>query len=46
MKRYLIRGGRLPTEQFETVDYLHRNLMGSNVGNFLYLNAILRTLGY
>ncbi len=44
MKRYLIRGGRLPTEQFETVDYLHRNLMGSNVGNFLYLNAILRTL--
>ena len=44
MKRYLIRGGKLPTDKLETVEYLQRNVMGTNSGNFLYLHGIIRTL--
>ncbi|MBP3272266.1 MAG: polysaccharide pyruvyl transferase family protein [Ruminococcus sp.] len=44
MPRYLIRGGKLPYENIPTGDYLSRNLMGSNCGNFMYLHGIVRTL--
>lgn len=44
MAKYLIRGGRVPTERFEIENYVNCNLMGSNVGNFMYLYGIIRTL--
>ncbi len=42
--RYLIRGGKLPYEKIPTEDYLSKNIMGSNCGNFMYLHGIVRTL--
>ena len=44
MKRYLIRSGKLPTDNLATSEYLERNVLGSNSGNFLYLHGIIRTL--
>ncbi len=43
-KKYLIRGGKLPFEQLAISDYLKKNLMGSNCGNFLYLQSVIRAL--
>ena len=42
--RYLIRGGKTPYEMIPTEDYLSKNIMGSNCGNFMYLHGIVRTL--
>lgn len=42
--RYLIRGGKTPYVKLPTGDYLSKNLMGSNSGNFMYLHGIVRTL--
>lgn len=44
MKKYLIRSGKLPTDNLATSEYLERNVLGSNSGNFLYLHGIIRTL--
>ena len=44
MAKYLIRSGKLPDEQFEDLDYLKKNLIGLNVGNFVYLHGVIRTL--
>lgn len=44
MPRYLIRSGKLPTDKLETVNYLQGNVLGSNSGNYLYLQGIIRTL--
>ena len=44
MSRYLIRGGKVPYEKIPIQDYLTKNIMGSNVGNFMYLHGIVRTI--
>lgn len=44
MPRYLIRSGKLPYDPIPTSEYLQRNILGSNSGNFLYLQGIIRTL--
>ncbi len=44
MPKYLIRGGRLPYEKVEIERYLDTNMFGSNTGNYMYLNSIIRTL--
>lgn len=44
MKKFLIRSGKLPTDALDTAEYLERNVLGSNSGNFLYLQGIIRTL--
>ncbi|MGN0632495.1 MAG: polysaccharide pyruvyl transferase family protein [Oscillospiraceae bacterium] len=44
MAKYLIRGGKVPTERLEIDNYVNCNVMGSNSGNFMYLYGIIRTL--
>ena len=44
MRRILIRAGMLPTEQFDYIDMIERNLLGSNVGNLVYQYSIVRML--
>ncbi|MCD8095430.1 MAG: polysaccharide pyruvyl transferase family protein [Ruminococcus sp.] len=44
MAKYLIRGGKTPTEKFKIDNYVNTNLMGSNSGNYMYLYGIIRTL--
>ncbi|MCD8124931.1 MAG: polysaccharide pyruvyl transferase family protein [Lachnospiraceae bacterium] len=44
MPKYLIRGGRLPYQKVPVENYLDANMFGNNTGNYMYLNAILRTL--
>ncbi len=44
MAKYLIRGGKAPTEKLKIDEYVNINLMGSNSGNYMYLYGIIRTL--
>lgn len=44
MKRILIRTGMLPTDCFRPEDFIKENLMGGNIGNFLYVYGILRNI--
>ncbi|AMY06110.1 polysaccharide pyruvyl transferase [Staphylococcus condimenti] len=44
MKRILIRSGMLPTNTYSEYDLLSRDRFGSNNGNLVYQNSIVRTL--
>lgn len=44
MQRIYYRGGMSPFETFTPGYILTHNVLGSNVGNFLYLNGVLRSL--
>lgn len=44
MKNIFIRGGMSPFESFPAETILIKNSIGTNVGNFLYLNGILRNI--
>lgn len=44
MRRIYFRGGMSPFENFTPGYILTHNVIGSNVGNFLYLNGVLRSL--
>lgn len=44
MKNIFIRGGMSPFESFPAEKLLIRNSIGTNLGNFLYLNGILRNI--
>ena len=44
MKRIYYRGGMSPFETFSPGYILTHNVIGSNVGNFLYLNGVLRSI--
>ena len=44
MSRIYYRGGMSPFETFSPGYILTHNVIGTNVGNFLYLNGVLRSL--
>ncbi|MCD7884210.1 MAG: polysaccharide pyruvyl transferase family protein [Lachnospiraceae bacterium] len=44
MKNIFIRGGMSPFESFPASHILLKNSIGQNVGNFLYLNGVLRNI--
>lgn len=44
MQRIYFRGGMSPFDTFSPGHILTHNIIGSNVGNFLYLNGVLRTM--
>ena len=44
MSRIYYRGGMSPFETFSPEYILTHNVIGTNVGNFLYLNGVLRSL--
>lgn len=44
MKNIFIRAGMSPFESFPAEKILVNNLIGTNIGNFLYLNGILRNI--
>ncbi len=46
MPKYLIRGGRSPLETVPVEKYVTSDLWGFNVGNYIYLDAVIRTLTY
>lgn len=42
--KYYFRGGMAPGESFSPGYIINRNVLGSNVGNFLYLNSVMRAI--
>ena len=44
MQRIYFRGGMSPFDTYSPGYILTHNIIGSNVGNFLYLNGVLRTM--
>lgn len=44
MKKILLRGGLGPFEYIRPEQYLAHNRLGTNVGNYIYLYSIIRTL--
>lgn len=44
MKRFLMRGGASPLDTFSVDEVNSRNLIGGNVGNYLYCFGVFRTL--
>ncbi len=44
MKKYFIRAGKTPMENFPNDAYLQQNIIGSNSDNLLYQYSVMRTL--